>query len=173
MGMGTSLRVILALLFGLVSANLFGETNANTAIYNFCIRHEGQQVGDGVCHTLVDEALRSAGLPPNYHPEKEVWRIASTSHGVVIQGDFNKVLPGDIIYFNDIFQDRYRFKGEAEASLYPERPKENHIGVVDSISIDGVRYFNQNSSYQKKVKSDYFPFGNNLDIVDYIAIFRP
>jgi hypothetical protein len=91
----------------------------------------------------------------------------------VISGDYKKVLPGDIIYFHDIFPDRYRYKGSSDASPSQERPRSNHIGVVDSITLDGVRYFNQNAGSQKVVKSDYFSFNDNLEVVDYVAVFRP
>ena len=129
-------------------------------------------MGDGICQTLVNEALQSAGLTWNHGLSQEVWRIASTSRGVIISGDYNKVLPGDIVLFHDIFPDR-RYLGSSEAPVFPERPRSNHIGVVDSLTLDGVRYFNQNSGCQKMVKADYFSFNDNIDIVDYVAVFRP
>ena len=163
----------LALLFGLLVTNLSAQTEASRLVYNFCVQHQGQKVGDGICKTLVDEALQSAGLQQSHRLGREVWRIASTSRGVVISGDYKKVLPGDIIYFHDIFPDRYRYKGSSDASPLQERPRSNHIGVVDSITLDGVRYFNQNAGSQKVVKSDYFSFNDNLEVVDYVAVFRP
>ena len=171
--MGKHLPVILTLLFAACAANLFAQTDANKLVYNFCVQHQGQQVGDGICQTLVDEALQSARAPGNHGFGKEVWRISATSRGVVISGDYNKVLPGDIVYFHDIFPDRYRYKGAADQSLFPERQLSNHIGVVDSLNLDGVRYFDQNAGNQKVVKSDYFSFNDNIDVVDYVAIFRP
>lgn len=167
------LLVILTLLFAACVANLFAQSDANKRVYNFCVQHQGQQVGDGICQTLVDEALHSARASGSHGFGKEVWRISSTSRGVVISGDYNKVLPGDIVYFHDIFPDRYRYKGVTDQSLFPERKLSNHIGVVDSLTLDGVRYFDQNAGCQKVVKSDYFSFNDNIDIVDYVAIFRP
>ena len=94
----------------------------------------------------------------------------------MISGEYNKVLPGDIVLFHDIFPDRYRYRGDRGSVggvLFPEHPQSNHIGVVDSLSLDGVRYFNQNAGCQKMVKTDYFSFNDNIDIVDYVAVFRP
>ena len=165
--------LIVALLLGLFDANLSAQTDANKQVYNFCVQHQGQRVGDGICKTLVDEALQSARQQQSHRLGRKVWRIASTPRGVVISGDYKKVLPGDIIYFHDIFPDRYRYKGSSDASPSQERPRSNHIGVVDSITLDGVRYFNQNAGSQKVVKSDYFSFNDNLEVVDYVAVFRP
>ena len=162
--------------FVLMEGRVQAQTDVNKAVYNFCVQHEGQQVGDGICQTLVNEALHSAGLAWNRGLGQEVWRIASTSRGVVISGDYNKVLPGDIVLFHDIFPDRYRYRGDRGSVggvLFPEHPQSNHIGVVDSLSLDGVRYFNQNAGCQKMVKTDYFSFNDNIDIVDYVAVFRP
>ena len=172
MGMGKSLLVILWV-YGLFAVNLFAQSDANKLVYNFCVQHQGQQVGDGICQSLVDEALQSARAPGNHGFCQEIWRISSTARGVVISGDYNKVLPGDIVYFHDIFPDRFRYKGASDPSLFPERQQSNHIGVVDSLTLDGVRYFDQNAGCQKVVKSDYFSFNDNLDVVDYVAIFRP
>jgi hypothetical protein len=58
--------------------NLSAQTEASRLVYNFCVQHQGQKVGDGICKTLVDEALQSAGLQQNYDLGLEVWRIAST-----------------------------------------------------------------------------------------------
>jgi len=150
---------------------LCAQTDPTTAVYDFCVRHQGQQVGDGICQSLVDAALRSAGLPSNHAHGlgREVWRISSTTRGVVISGDFRKVLPGDIIYFHDIAPDRTMHR----ESLRQERPLDNHVGVVDTLTLDGVRYFNQNAGHQQTVRSDYFSFANALDMVDYVAIYRP
>lgn len=143
--------------------------DANPEIYNFCVRHQGQQVGDGICQTLVDSALRSAGLSPERGPGREVWRISSANGGTVISGDFRRVRPGDIVYFHSIDPDRrhHRF------SLTREHAVENHVGVVDSLTLDGVRYFNQNAGHQKMVRNDYFPFAEGIDMVEYIAVYRP
>jgi hypothetical protein len=141
----------------------------NTAVYDFCVRHQGQRVGDGICHSLVDEALRSAGVPPGAGPGREIWRISSSSHGVVVTGDFQNVRPGDIIYFHDISPER-AFHAGSTAGM---RPGDNHVGVVDSLTLDGVRFFNQNAGYQRQVRLDYFSFANNLSMVDFVAILRP
>jgi hypothetical protein len=176
MGMVKPPSAFLALIFGAMASHLSAQTDVNKTVYNFCVQHEGQQVGDGICQTLVNEALQSAGLSWNNGLGPEVWRIASTSRGVVISGDYNKVLPGDIVLFHDIFADRYRYRGDRGSVggvLFPEHPQSNHIGVVDRLSLDGVRYFNQNAGCQKMVKTDYFSFNDNIDIVDYVAVFRP
>jgi hypothetical protein len=145
------------------------RADANNALFNFCQRHQGQQVGDGICQTLVDEARRAAGLPVGRGYGREMWRISSTPGGVVISGDFRRVLPGDIIYFHDIDPDRSHHR----ESTSRFRNGENHVGVVESLNLDGVRYFNQNAGHQKMVRSDYFPFTQGIDMVDYVAVFRP
>jgi hypothetical protein len=157
--------------FLLLVVSLRAQSDHGSAIYDFCVHHQGQQVGDGICQSLVDAALRSAGLTcnPAHGLGREVWRISSTPAGVVISGDFRKVLPGDIIYFHDIAPDRNMHR----ESLRRERPLDNHVGVVDRLTLDGVRYFNQNSGHQQSVRSDYFAFANGLDMVDYVAIYRP
>ena len=172
MGTKRTLLPILGLCVGAMAAHLSAQSDANKQVYNFCVQHQGQQVGDGICQTLVNEALHSARASENHGYGKEVWRISSTARGVVISGDYNKVLPGDIVYFHDIFPDRYRYKGASEQSLLPDRQRSNHVGVVDYLTLDGVRYFDQNAGNQKVVKSNYFSFNDNLNVVDYVAIFR-
>lgn len=160
---------------GFMEEYAHAQTDPNRLIYNFCVQHQGQQVGDGICQTLVDSALRYAGLPPNRYG-KEVWRMTSDSRGVVVSGDYNHVRQGDIVYFHDIFPERYRYQGETRAGgvgALPEHARQNHIGVVDSITLDGVSYFDQNAGHQQMVKLDYFSFREDIKVVDYVVIFRP
>lgn len=150
------------------TVTLCAAADHNKAVYGFCVRHQGQQVGDGVCQTLVDAALRSAGLSPR-RIGREIWRIASTPQGVVISGDYRKVLPGDIILFHDIDPERQFHRGSEDHSA----PKGSHVGVVDSLDLDRVVYFNQNSGHQKTVRCDGFSFSENIDLVGYVAVYRP
>lgn len=151
------------------AATLRADAVHSREVYDFCVRHQGRQVGDGICQSLVEEALRSAGLSLSRGLGREIWRIASTPHGVVITGDYRKVLPGDIILFHDIDPRRqfHRESGERFGA------KNNHVGVVDSLNLDRVVYFNQNSGHQKTVRSDGFSFSNHIDLVDYVAVYRP
>lgn len=172
---GKLLPALVALILGSLAPNLPAQTDANRLIYNFCVQHQGQQVGDGICQTLVDSAMRYAGLPTNRYGQ-EVWRITSDSRGVVISGYYNNVRQGDIVYFHDIFPERYRYQGETGAggmAVLPEHPRQNHIGVVDRITLDGVRYYDQNAGHQQMVKLDYFSFRDDIKVVDYVVIFRP
>jgi len=166
MNLGKTAAVMVAFLW---LSDVTVRADANPEIYNFCVRHQGQQVGDGICQTLVDSALRSAGRSPEQGLGREVWRISSTKGGMVICGDFRRVRPGDIVYFHAIDPDRrhHRF------SLSREQSGDNHVGVVDSLTLDGVRYFNQNAGHQKMVRNDYFPFAEGMDMVEYIAVYRP
>ena len=102
--------------------------------------------------------------------------MTSDSRGVVVSGDYNHVRQGDIVYFHDIFPERYRYQGETRAGgvgALPEHARQNHIGVVDSITLDGVRYFDQNAGHQQMVKLDYFSLREDIKVVDYVVIFRP
>jgi len=148
---------------------LRAQTDHNTEIYDFCVRHQGQPVGDGICHSLVDEALRSAGLPADCGLGREIWRISSSSRGVVVTGDFQKVRPGDIIYFHNISPGRVFRVGSTAKGISGN----NHVGVVDSLTLDGVRFYNQNAGHQQRVRVDYFSFSNDISMVDYVAIHRP
>jgi len=167
-----SVVVLFAVTLLAITARGFSQTDATRALYNFCLQHQGQQVGDGICQSLVNEALRAAGLPLTRYG-REVWRISSSSRGVIVSGDYNRVFAGDIVYFHDIFPDRFRYRGETGRSTIPGHAQMNHVGIVESLTLDGVRYFDQNSEHQQVVKSDYFSFRDHLDAVDYVAIYRP
>jgi len=163
--------VVTFLVAALLSPLLPAQSAANRSVYEFCARRLGQQVGDGICQTLVDAALVNAGLPAG-HRGREVWSIANTSGGVRIRGDYRNVSQGDIIWMRDIFPDRYRYAGTPEPLLRRGNQLDNHIGVVESIDADGVRYLNQNAGRQKRVRLDYFPF-SEIGMLGEIIIYRP
>lgn|GEM_PF-1338481 len=159
------------LVAALLAPALPAQSAANRSVYDFCARRLGQQVGDGICQTLVDAALVSAGLPAG-HRGREVWSIANTPGGVRIRGDYRNVSRGDIIWMRDIFPDRYRFAGTPDPLLQRGNRQDNHIGIVESIDADGVRYLNQNAGRQKTVRTDYFPF-SEIGMLGEIIIYRP
>jgi hypothetical protein len=164
-----NVRIAAAWLLCCSALTLRAQTDHNTKIYDFCARHQGQPVGDGICHSLVDEALRSVELPADCGLGREIWRMSSSSRGVVVTGDFQKVRPGDIIYFHNISPGRvFRFGSTSQVAS-----GNNHVGVVDSLTLDGVRFYNQNAGHQQRVRLDYFSFRNDISMVNYVAIHRP
>jgi len=63
----------------------------NQKILDFVLKHKGEQVGNGECWTLADEAFKAAGTT---HPDVYVWGQPLRA------GDL--VLPGDVVQFTSL-----------------------------------------------------------------------
>lgn len=112
------------------------ETPINQKIANFCLEHQGQEVGNGNCFALAYRALIDAGGEYRFRQNPGrgdyVWgdlvyyfeRDGSATNSV---GNGGSILPGDIIQFRDC-----RFGGNGWWQDF-----EHHTAVIVGIKDDG------------------------------------
>jgi hypothetical protein len=82
-----------ALLGGRASLCRADDWDLNQTVLQFAIDHLGQQVGDGQCWTLADQALRNAGAQP-----PGTGGLGIYEYGRQLDPDEN-IWPGDVIQF--------------------------------------------------------------------------
>ena len=141
------------------------EQTLNRAIVTWVRGKLGQQVGDGECWTLVNDALNEKGAKDSYD-FGAVSKTADYVWGTEIT-DFKTLQPGDILQFKDFvehdatvvditFKDGGGFvEGDADAPVPTKRP--HHSAIVNS-SPDGegrIEILEQNfGSIGKKVQKN-------------------
>jgi hypothetical protein len=134
----TILLAVLALACCLLStAHGQDETKTpplNDKVLAYAVAQKGKQVGNGECWTLADEALASAGARRPGQGGYAVYEF-----GRALKTD-EKVLPGDIVQFNDAkFVTRTATK---EFTLLMPL----HTGVVSKVDGTKIEMINQNLS---------------------------
>jgi hypothetical protein len=78
-------------------------TNPNALVLRFALANKGRQVGDGICNTLVLQALNYAGAQPG-HASGNTWVYGRRLGG----GDV--IAPGDVLLFTNVtFKDGSSF----------------------------------------------------------------
>jgi hypothetical protein len=96
----------------------------NAKVLKFGLEHRGQKVGDGICHTLVDQALAFAGARG----------VSDGSDGLVSYGRLlragEKVLPGDIILFWE--------------TMFPNEFMDYHVAIVARVNGTQITDLEQN-----------------------------
>ena len=91
----------------------------NQRILDFAKKHSGQQVGNGECWTLANEALKAAGAR---HPESMVWGRP------LAEGE--EAMPGDVLQFTSV-----TFKSGKKTFHYGAP---NHTAVIEQVLSPGV-----------------------------------
>lgn len=100
-------------------------------VVDFAVRNIGQQVGNGECWTLANEALKAAGAQP----------ADGYTFGTPLS--LNEIRPGDILQFTNA-----RFE---EPGYYVTMGAPNHTAVVYSISGERVFILQQNFNGKRTV----------------------
>lgn len=106
-------------------------TDIAQKIVDFAVRNIGQQVGNGECWTLANEALKASGAQP----------ANGYTFGTPLS--LNEIRPGDILQFTSA-----RFD---EPGYYVTMGTPNHTAVVYSINGDRIFILQQNFSGKRTV----------------------
>jgi hypothetical protein len=147
-------RAAIALLMVLLGAATTKPAGVGGAVATFARNHRGQQVGDGECARLVEEALRAAGAQVK-HPDVPdvgdyVWGelVVRAEADRIQQGKLADIRPGDLLQFRDAkFVSR---EGRAIVTL----TFEHHSAVVDRVNpqTGAVAILHQNFNQKKTVE---------------------
>jgi hypothetical protein len=151
------IRLILGcLVVALVSAAPAGQQGLGEKIVAYCQQHKGEQVGDGECASLANQALREAGAKgrgpdrPNkgdYTWGTQVFCIEAQESAPKIEGKSFDIKPGDIIQLRDV-----TFKGRRPGGTY-SMTFGHHTAIVAGVEEGGqvVHIFHQNFGGKKVV----------------------
>jgi hypothetical protein len=144
-------------LLGLGAVRADEEPTLLQKVVAYCQEHKGEQVREGECSSLADEALREAGAKPrgsddpgpgDYVWGKLVLRLERDNSGLTSSGKREDVKPGDVIQFRDIkFQGR---RGNGSYTL----TMPHHTAVVVRVEDRGrtLRILHQNWAGKKVVQ---------------------
>lgn len=152
----------------LVSANLFAQElpEANRLVLEFAQKNVGKRVGNGVCRTLTNRALRHKDEV--LRPQKK--SIIDYTHGEIGKKiSLEKALPGDIIIFTNCI-----IKFNDGKTYAPS----HHIGIVKSAKNVTLTLYEQNAINEKDItllKSKVIESSFDLENVyrGTITIIRP
>jgi hypothetical protein len=126
----------------------------NIQILKFATDHEGQQVGDGQCWTLADDAMKSAHTT---HPGLYVW-------GRPLKPN-ETVFPGDIIQFTSVHLQN--------GTWWVNLGDPNHTAIVSQVLSSGVYIvLHQNFGKPGKTVSELKIDLNQKTAGEYV-IYRP
>jgi hypothetical protein len=125
----------------------------------YCRQHKGEQVGEGECSNLAEEALRSAGAKGrgaddpgegDYVWGKLVFRLEREGSGLKSTGSRADIKPGDVIQFRDA-----KFQGRRGSASYTLTAP-HHTSVVVRVEDKGrtLRVLHQNWAGKKVVRED-------------------
>jgi hypothetical protein len=129
----------------------------NAKVLAYAVNHRGRKIGDGICHTLVNQALVSAGARP---------MMGHASNGDEIYGRtvprLSEVLPGDILELRNAVFSNYKMHW--------------HVAIVARVAGSKVTIMEQNWDNDKddgkRVRSFILDFSKrNHDAK--IHAFRP
>jgi cell wall-associated NlpC family hydrolase len=147
-----------AVLAGLTAPAAAAET-INRKVVQFARAHMGQQVGNGECWTLADQALRAAGAHrpgeggyPTYVFGRQISRLA--------------LQPGDIIQFEGVQFKHYGPNGSWSSDSFP-----HHTAIVAGVNGTRITLLQQNVSGSRTVRTGV------IDMSDFrrgaLRYFRP
>jgi hypothetical protein len=125
----------------------------NQRILDYAKKHSGQQVGNGECWTLANEALKAAAAR---RPATMVWgRKLSAGE---------EPLPGDVIQFTSV-----TFHSKKGTSHYGSP---NHTAIIEQVQSPGVfLLLQQNMGGQKTVSEGTIDLATKTE--GALAIYRP
>src|SRR5258706_1961574 len=107
--------ILACLAAALISAAPTGQQSLGDKVVAFCQEHKGEQVGDGECASLANQALRAAGAKGRGtdRPEKgdytwgtQIFYIEAQESAPKTEGQSFEIKHGDIIQLRDV-----KFKG--------------------------------------------------------------
>jgi hypothetical protein len=163
-------------LFGLATAPA-GQQSLGEKVVAFCQEHKGQQVGDGECATLANQALRSASAKGrgNDYPNKgdytwgtRIFSIeAQESAAPKTEGKSFDIKPGDIVQLRDV-----KFKGRRPGGTY-SMTFSHHTAIVAGVEDGGqvVHIFHQNFGGKKVVMNGTYKLADLKE--GWLRFYRP
>ena len=161
----------------LVNAAPAGQQSIGEKVVAFCLEHKGEQVGDGECATLANQALRSAGAKGrgNDFPNKgdytwgtRVFTIEGQGESAAkTEGKSFDIKAGDIIQLRNV-----KFKGRRPGGTY-SMSFEHHTAVVAGVEDGGqtVHIFHQNFGGKKIVMNATYKLGDLKE--GWLRFYRP
>jgi hypothetical protein len=171
--------VISGLLLCLILARVgdgAGPGTLGEKVVAFCQEHKGEQVGDGECASLANEALRAAGArgrgadrpqKGDYTWGEQVFFIEGGESGQKMEGKSSEIRAGDIIQLRDV-----KFKGRRPGGTY-SMTFEHHTAIVAGVEDGGrtVHIFHQNFGGKKVVMNATYKLGDLKE--GWLRFYRP
>jgi hypothetical protein len=161
----------------LLGAGPAGQQSLGEKVIAFCQEHKGQQVGDGECATLANQALRFASAKGrgNDYPNKgdytwgtRIFSIeAEESAAPKIEGKSFDIKPGDIVQLRDV-----KFKGRRPGGTY-SMTFSHHTAIVAGVEDGGqvVHIFHQNFGGKKIVMTATYKLADLKE--GWLRFYRP
>jgi hypothetical protein len=138
--------------------------NISEQVVAFARRHRGEQVGDGECFALADDALRAAG-GKSAADYGEVTRDADYVWGTAVS--LSDVQPGDVVQLRDYRYDRRVDIEHPDGSSEwqeDEQERDHHTAVVERVGANGeLTVLEQNVEGRRIVIRTTLFFSNRQD----------
>jgi len=153
-----------------------GQQSIGDKVVAFCQQHKGEQVGDGECASLANQALRAAGAKgrgPD-RPEKgdytwgtQVFCIEAQQSAPKTEGKPFEIKPGDIIQLRDV-----KFAGRRPGGTY-SMTFGHHTAIVAGVEDGGqvVHVFHQNFGGKKIVMTATYKLPDLKE--GWLRFYRP
>src|SRR4051794_33478744 len=148
--------ILSCLLLLQLAATPASEQSLGEKVVAFCQQHRGEQVGDGECASLANQALKAAGAKgrgpdrPNkgdYTWGNQIFCIEGHDNAPTSEGKSFDIKAGDIIQLRDV-----KFKGRRPGGTY-SMTFSHHTAIVAGLEDGGqtVHVFHQNFGGKKIV----------------------
>ena len=172
-----ALQLILAcVIVATIAAAPAPQQNLGEKVVAFCQEHKGEQVGDGECASLANQALRAAGAKGRGadRPEKgdytwgtQIFYIEAQESAPKTEGKPFDIKPGDIIQLRDV-----KFKGRRPGGTY-SMSFAHHTAIVAGIEDGGqtVHIFHQNFGGKKIVTTATYKLHDLKE--GWLRFYRP
>jgi hypothetical protein len=150
-------RLFLIVATSITSLGLVVAQDLNEKVIEFVNANMGQKVGDGICSTLIVDAIENAkGQKITYRRISFIKRIYTYDYGDKIS--YKKIKPGDIV-------------------LYKHK---NHIGIVYEVGDNYIITAEQNVLTRKQTTKKHskvilreYEFDEKKVLKDYFVFYRP
>jgi hypothetical protein len=161
----------------LLSAAPAGQQSFGEKVVAFCQQHKGEQVGDGECASLANQALRAAGAKRRGHdfPDKGDYTWGTRIYYIEAQGGSApktegkpfEIKPGDIIQLRDV-----KFAGRRPGGTY-SMTFGHHTAIVAGLEDGGqtVHVFHQNFAGKKIVMTATYKLADLKE--GWLRFYRP
>ena len=122
----------------------------NRQVLDFAGSKMGQQVGNGECWTLADQALDAAGAQRPGQGGLEVYQFGTIA-------DLSAVVPGDVLQFEDT-----NFKHTDPDGSWYSLSFPHHTAIVSAVSGTHITLLNQNGNGNRTVQVSPFDLNDRL-----------
>ena len=159
-----------------IAAAPTSQQNLGEKVIAFCQEHKGQQVGDGECASLANQALRSAGAKGrgpdspskgDYTWGTQIFYIEAQESTSKMEGKAFDIKPGDIIQLRDV-----KFQGRRPGGTY-SMTFTHHTAIVAGVEEGGqvVHIFHQNFGGKKIVMTATYKLADLKE--GWLRFYRP